>query len=318
MHHQGCSHIHLHGVTLVKVSSWEKPYWIYADDCRRVLTFHRSKNLLCFIVFVPSASQTLRSNMHGPARIYPWYQVYKETMLWVPQDELHRHLEKSRRYEPLHRESGFVDRINSWYQPMSQICRSLVIIDVCVMKKPRSNQRIYSILIVCEVVLDRFSHIFRQHSKRGQARSWMVIRGPRKHDENFKRVRLHVLCIFERWDSCEIFLKSLLRPDTGTTHCSFIPTGGATKQLSTTKMSSPRITTNDLKIAIETNLTGIVKAYLSSGGDPNANIWIPDKFQIDMASRSLVLLTLFPPFTFLPLAAFVSWRKEPGKNGNVQ
>jgi hypothetical protein len=27
------------------------------------------------------------------------------------------------------------------------------------MKKPRSNQRIYSILIVCEVVLDRFSHL---------------------------------------------------------------------------------------------------------------------------------------------------------------
>jgi hypothetical protein len=46
-------------------------------------------------------------------------------------------------------------------------------------------------------------------------------------------------------------------------------------------MSSPRITTNDLKIAIETNLTGIVKSYLSSGGNPNANIWIPDKFPID-------------------------------------
>jgi hypothetical protein len=44
-------------------------------------------------------------------------------------------------------------------------------------------------------------------------------------------------------------------------------------------MSSPRITTNDLKIAIQSNLTGIVQAYLSSGGNPNPIV--NGSFQID-------------------------------------
>ena len=72
-------------------------------------------------------------------------------------------------------------------------------------------------------------------------------------------------------------------------------------------MSSPQITIGDLRIAIESNLTEVVKSYISYGEDPNQKIYGYGMLRID----DLALLSLRdynhipPPFTFLPLAAFV-------------
>lgn len=46
-------------------------------------------------------------------------------------------------------------------------------------------------------------------------------------------------------------------------------------------MSSGKITPSDLQIAIESNFPGIVKSYLSSGGDPNAKIHHFDSLRIE-------------------------------------